>query len=216
MTRKTLVILLVLICLMLFVACSPAQTSPTPQANMPNPASVYCEKNGGKLELRTDAAGAVSGVCVFSDKSECEEWAYFRSECKPGDSLKPTPASSPAASLPNPASVYCEKNSGKLELRTDAAGAVSGVCVFLDKSECEEWAYFRSECKPGNSQVSPIPTPRSKSNLSNPASAYCEQQGNKLKIATADDGSQNGVCIFPNGSTCDEWAYFRGECGPTK
>jgi hypothetical protein len=22
------------------------------------------------------------------------------------------------------------------------------------------------------------------------------------------------VCIFPDGSECDEWAYFRGECGP--
>jgi len=22
------------------------------------------------------------------------------------------------------------------------------------------------------------------------------------------------VCVFPDGSTCDEWAYFRGECSP--
>ena len=51
-------------------------------------------------------------------------------------------------------------------------------------------------------------------NMPNPASVYCTQQGNKLEIRTADDGSQNGICIFPNGSTCDEWAYYRGECGP--
>jgi len=51
-------------------------------------------------------------------------------------------------------------------------------------------------------------------NLPNPASVYCEQNGNKLEIQTAADGSQNGVCVFPDGSTCDEWAYFRGECGP--
>jgi len=50
-------------------------------------------------------------------------------------------------------------------------------------------------------------------NMPNPASVYCEQQGNKLEIQTAADGSQNGICIFPDGSTCDEWAYFRGECG---
>jgi putative hemolysin len=50
-------------------------------------------------------------------------------------------------------------------------------------------------------------------NMPNPASVYCEQQGNKLEIKTATDGSQSGVCIFPNGSTCDAWAYFRGECG---
>jgi putative hemolysin len=55
-----------------------------------------------------------------------------------------------------------------------------------------------------------IPQP----NMPNPASVYCEQNGNKLEITTAADGSQNGVCVFPDGSTCEEWAYFRGECGP--
>jgi putative hemolysin len=51
-------------------------------------------------------------------------------------------------------------------------------------------------------------------NMPNPASVYCEQNGNQLEIRTAADGSQSGVCVFPDGSTCDEWAYFRGECGP--
>jgi putative hemolysin len=51
-------------------------------------------------------------------------------------------------------------------------------------------------------------------NMPNPASVYCEQHGNKLEIRTAADGSQSGMCIFPDGSACDEWAYFRGECGP--
>jgi putative hemolysin len=51
-------------------------------------------------------------------------------------------------------------------------------------------------------------------NMPNPASVYCEQHGNKLEIHTASDGSQSGVCVFPDGSACDEWAYFRGECGP--
>jgi putative hemolysin len=55
-----------------------------------------------------------------------------------------------------------------------------------------------------------IPQP----NMPNPASVHCEQNGNKLEIRTAADGSQSGVCVFPDGSTCDEWAYFRGECGP--
>ncbi len=50
--------------------------------------------------------------------------------------------------------------------------------------------------------------------ISNPASSYCEQQGNKVEIKTADDGSQTGDCVFPDGSRCDEWAYFRGECAP--
>jgi len=51
-------------------------------------------------------------------------------------------------------------------------------------------------------------------NMPNPASVYCEQNGNQLEIHTAEDGGQSGVCVFPDGSTCEEWAYFRGECGP--
>ena len=50
--------------------------------------------------------------------------------------------------------------------------------------------------------------------LPNPASAYCVEGGFKSEIRSAADGSQNGVCIFPDGSECDEWAYFRGECAP--
>ena len=60
--------------------------------------------------------------------------------------------------------------------------------------------------KPAATSTSPV-------NMPNPASVYCVQHGNKLEIHTAADGSQSGVCVFPDGSTCDEWAYFRGECG---
>lgn len=51
--------------------------------------------------------------------------------------------------------------------------------------------------------------------MPNPASVYCTQNGNRLEIRTTADGSQSRVCIFPDGSSCDEWAYFRGECGPS-
>jgi len=66
-------------------------------------------------------------------------------------------------------------------------------------------------------QVPPVdvPTNPPQANMPNPASVYCEQQGNKLGIRTAADGSQSGACIFPDGSECDEWAYYRGECGPS-
>ena len=36
-------------------------------------------------------------------------------------------------------------------------------------------------------------------NMPNPASVYCEQKGNKLEIQTASDGSQPGICVFPDG-----------------
>ncbi len=68
-------------------ACSPAKpvtpTTNASQAGIANPASVFCQQNGGFLELRQGSGGGVIGVCVFADGSECEEWSYFRGECRP-------------------------------------------------------------------------------------------------------------------------------------
>jgi putative hemolysin len=70
-------------------------------------------------------------------------------------------------------------------------------------------------CAVSQPQATPKPaaTAMPQVSLPNPASVYCKEQGNKLEIRTAADGSQSGVCVFLDGSTCDEWAYFRGECG---
>ena len=53
------------------------------KAGLANPASTFCVEQGGKLEMRNNDAGQY-GVCKFDDGSECEEWAFFRLECKPG------------------------------------------------------------------------------------------------------------------------------------
>jgi len=47
--------------------------------------------------------------------------------------------------------------------------------------------------------------------LANPASVFCEENNYTLDIRTSA-GGQYGVCMFPDGSECDEWAFFRGEC----
>ncbi len=64
-----------------------------PAIGLPNPASVYCQQQGGKTDIRKTAQGEV-GYCVFPDKSECEEWAFLRGECKPGKPSASTTASS--------------------------------------------------------------------------------------------------------------------------
>ena len=51
--------------------------------------------------------------------------------------------------------------------------------------------------------------------MANPASVYCEKVGGKIDIITKDDGSQYGMCVFANGTECEEWAYYRSECGNT-
>jgi putative hemolysin len=60
-----------------------AQPPAAPSVGMANPASVHCVQHGGKLEIRKDSSGGEVGFCVFPDKSECEEWAFQRGECRP-------------------------------------------------------------------------------------------------------------------------------------
>lgn len=77
--------------LVLLVACSDGGTTPSAppeatEAGLPNPASVYCEEQGGTLEIRENEEGQY-GVCIFEDGSECDEWEFYRGECQPGDSL---------------------------------------------------------------------------------------------------------------------------------
>lgn len=44
---------------------------------LPNPASVFCVKSGGKSEMRQGPRGAY-GVCRLPDGRVVEEWTYFR------------------------------------------------------------------------------------------------------------------------------------------
>ena len=178
-------------------SCVPVPTpTPVSPSGIPNPASKYCVDQGGKLEIRDEAGGQV-GYCVFQDGSECDEWALFRGECAPG-------GKKPGVGIPNPASKYCTDQGGKLEIR-DEAGGQAGYCVFPDGSECDEWAFFRGECASGGKKPGV--------GIPNPASKYCTDQGGKLEIRD-EAGGQAGYCVFPDGSECDEWAFFRGECAP--
>ncbi len=65
-----------------------------------------------------------------------------------------------------------------------------------------------------NKAAPPAATDANSVSIANPAAVYCEKQGYQLKIRTDTEGNMYGVCIFPDGSECDEWAFFRGECAP--
>ena len=39
------------------------------------------------------------------------------------------------------------------------------------------------------------------------------KMGYKRRTDTSEDGGQYGVCIFPNGSECTAWNFYRGKCG---
>jgi putative hemolysin len=46
-------------------------------------AARFCEDNGGSVDYRTQEDGTVQGVCVFPNKSECDQWAFFHGHCVP-------------------------------------------------------------------------------------------------------------------------------------
>jgi putative hemolysin len=78
--------------------CGASAVQPT--TGLANPASVYCEEQGYTLEMRTDKDGT-HGVCIFPDGSECEEWAFYRGECKPVSTPIPeTSAETPTVAPP--------------------------------------------------------------------------------------------------------------------
>ncbi|MCG7656964.1 putative hemolysin [Wielerella bovis] len=59
-------------------ACATSSHNDEPMVGMANPASVFCEKQGGQSINRKNTDGSEYGVCVFSNGSEINEWDYFR------------------------------------------------------------------------------------------------------------------------------------------
>lgn len=47
--------------------------------------------------------------------------------------------------------------------------------------------------------------------IANPASVFCKEQNGTLEIITETDG-QKGICTLNDGTKCEEWSFFRGEC----
>lgn len=73
-------ILMVLILSMVALSGCQQKTVDDKNVGLANPASVYCEKNGGTLEIVNEAEGQ-KGICTLSDGTKCDEWQYFRGEC---------------------------------------------------------------------------------------------------------------------------------------
>lgn len=65
---------------MLLASCAAKDETPKSVA-IANPASVYCEKIGGKLEIVSEAAGQV-GYCTLPSGEKIEEWALYRRDNK--------------------------------------------------------------------------------------------------------------------------------------
>jgi putative hemolysin len=142
--------------ILVITACT--TKTPTSEAGIPNPASVFCEENGGTLVLRSDTAGNVQGICIFLDGSECDEWAYYREECKPGDSLNTNPVSTEAEAVTETEEVTIKPAEGWLIYTNQELGysfeypsnceiiinddPLKGLTVIGTSTENENWPQF--------------------------------------------------------------------------
>ena len=126
-------------------ACEPAPAEPTPGAYLPNPASVHCEEQGGRLELRQDAAGGVAGVCVFADGSECDEWAFFRGECGPGTpQAAAEPPAGAASAQPAIGEAITDRPTGTAATETPAADGGRATIAAPDaEAAADAWLKHR-------------------------------------------------------------------------
>ncbi len=59
--------------------------------------------------------------------------------------------------------------------------------------------------------VKKIPT-ENNTQIANPASIYCISHGGNISLREDEFGGQYGVCVLSNGTECEEWKFFRGEC----
>ena len=92
----------------------------------------------------------------------------------------------------------CETVLCTMECRPGTMDCGQGSCKCLE-GKCE--AIIQSKGSAGSTA------------LANPAAVYCVEQGYDYEIISNEQG-QYGVCIFPDGSECMGWEYYRGECKP--
>lgn len=132
----------------------------------------------------------------------------FTAGCTQQTAPPATPTQAPAG-MANPASVACGEAGGVTEIKTDTTGGQYGMCTFKNGTSCEEWALFRGEgCNAG---VTTASTTAPAIGMANPASVACGEAGGKTEIMKDATGAEYGMCKFPNGTSCEEWALFRGE-----
>lgn len=61
-------------------------------------------------------------------------------------------------------------------------------------------------------QEESVSAPTTDVSIANPASVYCTEQGGTLTLVSTEEGVI-GECELADGTICEEWEYFRGECG---
>lgn len=157
---------------------------------IPNPAATYCGKLGYSL---------AGDQCAFPDGTECEQWSFFRGQCGSAHSYCRTVADGDLAAE---------------TVAVDGSTSQVAVCTLPGGSRCEEFTLASGKgCVAPPAAATPAVVPGGDSpggdspggaGVANPAAVYCISQG------FSEDGE---LCVFADGTSCEQWAFYRGECG---
>ncbi|MEF3273637.1 MAG: DUF333 domain-containing protein [Chloroflexus sp.] len=127
----------------------------TAPIGLANPAATYCIEQGGRFEIQSPIEGGQVGVCLFADGSLCEEWAFFRGECQPGQQYRydQQPTGAPTATTITPlAEAFAAVRSS---LPPDAFPALAAQLLSTDDSR-QLWLIYSVEMR--NYDLDPLPS----------------------------------------------------------
>lgn len=127
--------------------CTPPGTPVTPppggmgdeEAGLANPASVFCEEQGGTVAIESRPDGGQYGVCAFDDDKECEEWAMLRGRCPVGGVE--------VERYVTDAARYCAITGGSYGATANNGGTnEEGECTLPSGETCDAQEYFEGTC----------------------------------------------------------------------
>lgn len=73
---------------------------------------------------------------------------------------------------------------------------------------------FVANMAPGGAEKGTmIPPSEDAVQIANPASQACIAYGYEIDMRKDNAGGEVGYCLFPDGTECEEWSFFRNECG---
>jgi len=169
---------------------------------MGNPAAINCVDQNFTNQILYAPNGDQYGVCIFSNTTACDDWAFERGSC---DTANPN------------FSVYCADNGGEVSQEgvdwgevEGAPPATYGVCT-SNGEQCTEYDYYgNNNC----SFVDPMIVGQPINGcMGSPDGCYCSDNGYTMSPTLYEPtGGEYALCIFSNETSCDSWAYFRGDC----
>ena len=160
-----------------------------------------------RLEIRKNPDGSEYGVCILADSTECDPSDYYHGTC-PASTTPESQNLDTGAAISDPAAAYCTDMNNRLEIRKNPDGSEYGVCTLADGTECDAMAYFEGTCP--NAPAAEV-TPLDET-ITSAYEALCRAKNFPYEIKVNPDGSEHGVCIFPDGRECDARAYYLGDC----